>query len=252
MVNQRLRGAMLEAEVTPSRLARLVEVDVKTVQRWLAEDRMPYPVTRHRVAQALGHEETYLWPALLMNGQDADCSGRHVSAVWPARTAISSETWHHLFDQVKQYLDILIYAGGFLLEALDLADVLRFKAERGTAIRVLVGDSDSAAVKARAEELGLAWLPERCRTTGSYLAEQVGPGATVRAHGTTLYASQFRFDDIMLINAHAHGVWSAQSPVLRLDRGENPVFQFYADAFERVWESAALSEAQGQTTAASR
>lgn len=150
---------------------------------------MPYPITRHRVARALGHEETYLWPELLTNGFGGGAGSEAVAGVWPTRTAISSDTWHSLFDQVKRLLDILIYAGAFLVETLDLADVLRFKAGQGTAIRVLVGDPDSAAANARAEELGLAWLPERCRTTATYLLRDVGAAARVRSHGTTLYAT---------------------------------------------------------------
>ncbi|GAB3917588.1 transcriptional regulator [Microlunatus endophyticus] len=233
MVNRRLRGAMLNAEITAARLAQLAEVDVKTVQRWLTEDRMPYPITRHRVARALGHEETYLWPALLADGLGGETEG--VGGIWPTRTAISSETWHSLFGQAKRQIDILIYAGAFLIETLDLADVLRFKAGQGAAIRVLVGDPDSAALNARAEELELAWLPERCRTTATYLVRDVGAAAHVRSHGTTLYASQFRFDDTLLINTHVHGVWAAQSPVFRLECNESPVFQFYANTFDRVW-----------------
>lgn len=198
---------MLDAEVTPARLAELAEVDSKTVQRWLTENRMPYPITRHRVARALGHEETYLWPELLTDGRGGDVRRDAVSGVWPIRTAISSDTWHSLFDQVRRQLDILIYASAFLVETLDLADVLRFKAKQGTATRVLVGDPDSAAVQARAKELGLSWLAERCRTTATYLAQDLGPTVRVRPHGTTLYASQFRFDDTLLINTHAHGVW---------------------------------------------
>lgn len=229
---------MLDAEVTPVRLAQLAEVDAKTVQRWLTENRMPYPITRHRVARALSRDETYLWPELLTNGLDGTACGDGIAGVWATRTAISSEMWHSLFDRAKRRLDILIYAGAFLVETLDLADVLRLKAEHGTAVRVLVGDPDSAAVQARAKELGLTWLPERCRTTATYLARDLGAGLRVRTHGTTLYASQFRFDDTMLINTHAHGVWASQSPVLRLDCDGNPVFQFYADAFDRVWASA--------------
>ena len=40
------------------------------------------------------------------------------------------------------------------------------------------------------------------------------PGVQVRTHQTTLYASQFRFDDSMLVNNHTYGSWAAQSPVL--------------------------------------
>lgn len=226
---------MLNAEVTPARLAELAQVDVKTVQRWLTEDRTPYPVTRHKVACALGHEETYLWPELLATGLGAASDA--VGGVWPTRTAISSDMWHSLFDHAKRKIDILIYAGAFLIETLDLLDVLRFKAEQGTSIRLLVGNPDSAAVRTRSEELGLEWLPERCRTTATYLRHDLGPNVCIRSHGTTLYASQFRFDDTLLINTHAYGVWASQSPVLRLDCADSPLFQFYADAFERVCAS---------------
>jgi hypothetical protein len=181
----------------------------------------------------LGHEETYLWPGLLADGLGGE--PKAVGGIWPTRTVISSETWHSLFDQAERQIDILIYAGAFLIETIDLIDVLRFKAEHGTTIRLLVGDPDSAAVKSRADELGLAWLPERCRTTATYLAADLGPNVCVRTHGTTLYASEFRFDDTLLINTHAHGVWASQSPVLRLDCPTRPVFQFYTDAFDRVW-----------------
>lgn len=229
---------MLDAEVTPARLAQLAEVDVKTVQRWLSEDRVPYPITRHRVARALNHEETYLWPGLLIDGVGGEANGNAVGGAWPRRTAISTETWHRLFDHARSRLDILIYAGAFLVETIDLADVLRFKAGQGVAIRVLVGDPDSGPVKARAAELELAWLPDRCRTTASYLAELADSSVCVRLHGTTLYASQFRFDETLLINTHVHGVWASQSPVLRLDYSGNAIFQFYDEAFERVWASA--------------
>jgi hypothetical protein len=235
MVNSRLRGAMRDAEMTPARLAEFADVDVKTVHRWLTEDRIPYPITRHRVAHALGHEETYLWPVLLVTDLDNDACVNDISGVWPTRTAIGSEAWHRLFDRATRQLDILIYAGSFLIETLDITEVLRFKAGRGTAIRVLLGDPDSAAVRARADELGLKWLPERCRTTASYLEQAVAGELCVRNHGTTLYASQFRFDDVLLINTHAHGVWSDHSPVLKLGRTDGPLFQFYSDAFERVW-----------------
>ena len=230
---------MLNAEVTPVRLAQLVEVDVKTVQRWLTEDRMPYPVTRHRVAQALAAEETYLWPRLLEDGLGEERDGADCVSVWPTRTAISSEMWHNLFGRTVRQLDILVYAGEFLMETLDLSDVLRFKADRGATIRVLVGDPRSAAVQERAGEFGTSWGAESCRMTLAYLEDVVGAGVCVRSHRTTLYASLFRFDDTLLVNAHAYAIQAAQSPVFRLGAGRSQLFGFYLDAFERVWASAA-------------
>ena len=62
------------------------------------------------------------------------------------------------------------------------------------------------------------------------------PGVQVRTHQTTLYASQFRFDDSMLVNNHTYGSWAAQSPVLHLRRVPGgPLFSYYNRAFERVW-----------------
>ena len=42
--------------------------------------------------------------------------------------------------RATKQLDILVYAGAFLIETLDLADVLAWKTAKGTRIRVLVGD----------------------------------------------------------------------------------------------------------------
>jgi len=101
-------------------------------------------------------------------------------------------------------LDILVYAGTFLVETLDLADMLQWKAVAGTRVRVLVGDPDSAAVQMRAAELSIDWLPERCRTTMQDLRKVAG--VTVRPHATIHYASLFRFDDTLLANVYAFGI----------------------------------------------
>lgn len=62
---------------------------------------------------------------------------------------------------------------------------------------------------------------------------------------------QFRFDDILLINTHVNGVWAAQSPVLRLECNQNPVFQFYADTFDRVWGMAGPGRSPASRTGSS-
>ena len=137
-----------------------------------------------------------------------------------------------------------MYAGAFLIETLDLPDILQYKAASGTEVRVLVGDPESAAVRSRAVELGLPWLPERCRSTARCLAPAVDAGGvTVRQHATTYYASHFRFDDVVLVNTHAYGVWSCQSPVLQLRQtNSNGLFETYAGAFEQAWGSVPSTE----------
>lgn len=244
MTNHRLRGAILNAEMSASALAEAVGVDTKSVARWVTEDRVPYPITRVRVARALDQQETYLWPSLLDAPNATDVAAAELDRIWPTRSAISSETWHALFSRATRQIDIMVYAGAFLIETLDLADVVRYKASAGTEVRVLIGDPDSSAVKCRAAELSLPWLPERCRSTARCLEPACHQaGVTVRLHGTTHYASHFRFDDVVLVNTHAFGVWSCQSPVLQLQGpGTGGLFDFYAGAFERAWTATSSSE----------
>ncbi len=229
---------MLHAGMTAAALADAAQVDPKSVGRWLVEERVPHPVTRQRVAAVLEQQETFLWPTLLVESA-ADC-GRAVGGVervWPTRSMISTETWHDLFSGATQQLDILVYAGAFLVETLDLADVLTWKASTGTRIRVLVADPDSEAVRLRAAELSLDWLPGRCASTVRYLRPVRGVG--VRQHGAIHYASLFRFDDILLANTHAAGVWACHSPVLHLYRNcSTAIFDFYLRSFEMVWRTA--------------
>jgi hypothetical protein len=230
MANHRLRGAMLNAEVSAAALAEAVGVDVKSVTRWITEDRIPYPATRVRVSRVLDHQESYLWPALINTPTAAEMAVAELDRIWPTRSAISSETWHALFSRAKRQIDILVYAGAFLIETLDLVDIVQHKAAAGAEVRVLIGDPESAAVRSRAVELSLPWLPERCRSTARCLKPACHQaGVNIRLHGTTHYASHFRFDDVVLVNTHAFGVWSCQSPVLQLQRpGTGGLFDFYA------------------------
>ncbi|MFD4458157.1 helix-turn-helix domain-containing protein [Nocardia sp. NPDC058480] len=60
--NAVLREAILNAGMTPGMLAERVEVDAKTVQRWVSKGRRPHPITRHRVACAVNRPMAELWP----------------------------------------------------------------------------------------------------------------------------------------------------------------------------------------------
>ena len=61
MENEQLRTAITRAGLTLEEFADIVQVDVKTVRRWLA-GRTPYPRHRTRVAGALDTTEHALWP----------------------------------------------------------------------------------------------------------------------------------------------------------------------------------------------
>ena len=61
MENEQLRTAITGAGLSLEEFADVVQVDVKTVRRWIA-GRTPYPRHRTRVASALDTTEHALWP----------------------------------------------------------------------------------------------------------------------------------------------------------------------------------------------
>ena len=86
----------------------------------------------------------------------------------------------------------------------------------------------------------------RTRLTLGLIGPIVGhPGIEVRLHATTLYASLYRADDVLLANTHVLGSPALHSPVLHLQRiPGGQMFDHYAASFERAWASARLYEIQ--------
>ena len=62
-MNETLCRALLRARLTEDDLAAELQVDPKTVRRWL-EGRVPYPRHRWALAALLGADEADLWPQL--------------------------------------------------------------------------------------------------------------------------------------------------------------------------------------------
>src|SRR5215213_9823833 len=116
MPNYRLRNALLAAELTNAGLAAAVGVDAKSVERWITKDRQPHPRTRAAVAHLLGFDETYFWPALLGSLGNLGASRAELVQVWPTRNDVPAEVWRTLLQQTSHHLDVLVYAGGFLVE----------------------------------------------------------------------------------------------------------------------------------------
>lgn len=238
MANERLRGAMDAVNVTKHGLAERLHVSGKTVERWITQARLPHPPMRLKIAKELGRDETYLWPELLAGSRSAEASQSELVQFWPTRPEVPHEVWRSLMRQATSKIDVLVYAGGFLVESLDFVNVVKEKSAEGVEIRILLGDPDCHEVKKRAEEEGLLSLPQRCQSTWEYLAETTrSPNVQIRTHQTPLYNSVYRFDDSMLVNTHSYGAYAAKSPVQHLQsvRGGR-LFNYYMDSFKAVWE----------------
>jgi len=246
MPNERLRSSITAAGHSYETLADQIGVDRKTVERWVTMNRVPHRTHRWKSAELLSRDEAYLWPAVLEEPRTQAASEAEFVHLFPNRGAVPRELWRGLFVDATDAIDVLAYAGLFLLDSEpDLADVLVRRAAEGVRVRLLIGDPDSDAVALRGDEEGIEeGMAERTRMARTYLRPAFGaPGVEVRQHSTTLYNSIYRSGGTMLVNTHIYGSPAGASPVLHLQRvAGGRVFDSYQRSFERVWDSATVIE----------
>ncbi|NEC02963.1 helix-turn-helix domain-containing protein [Streptomyces anulatus] len=241
MANERLRAVMAAGGWTHADLAGVVEVDPKSVERWVNLGRTPRRGTALRAAETLGEDVHALWPQL-RQARSARAVSAELVALYAQRADLPVSAFVNLLAQARRQIDVLVYGAVFLHEAYPrLNDLLRERAADGCAIRIAVGDADNANVQQRGQEERFGHgIESRCRLALMHyrpLASE--PGVEIRTHGTTLYNSLYRADDEVLVNAHVWGVNAYAVPVwhLRSD-GSAGMFGTYADSFEAVWKSA--------------
>src|SRR5215469_4863967 len=131
MPNERLRALLLERQVTPAKLAESVQVDPKTIERWIIAGRVPYRRHRYAVAAFFGVDESYIWPDALDRDEIIAASESEIVAVYPHRWAVPREAWEHLFEQAEREIGILVYSAYFMAENAGLKRLLASKAEAG-------------------------------------------------------------------------------------------------------------------------
>lgn len=239
-MNERLRAAILQAGLTPGVLAAKVDVDLKTVQRWIV-GRTPYRRHRYAVSTVLGVDETYLWPDALPREQVAVASESELIAVYPHRLEVPREVWEQLFESARTEIGVLVYAGLFLSEDAGLQRSLIRRAASGVRVRVLIGDPDSPHVDQRSVDEGSegAVAVKIRNALNGYRELRQAEGVKFRLHRTVLYNSIYRSDDQVLVNTHIYGLPAAQAPVwhLRHVAGGELATTFF-ESFERVWKDA--------------
>jgi transcriptional regulator with XRE-family HTH domain len=241
MRNERLRALLLERGETLDKLAEAVQVDPKTVERWITTGRIPYRNHRYAVAAFFGVDESYIWPDALSRDEVAAVSQSEVVQVWPHRWAVPRDTWGHFFSQAEREIGALVYSGMFMAEDIGVHRLFAQRAQAGVRVRLLLGDPDSRNVAERGEAEGIdEAMVAKVRSSivlfGKLLAE---PGVELRLHGTVLYNSIYRADDQLLVNTHIYGVMANNAPVFHLRKipgGE--MTSTYMESFERVWDGA--------------
>ncbi|KUJ67876.1 XRE family transcriptional regulator [Streptomyces albus subsp. albus] len=241
MPNERLRAAMAAGGWTYATLADKVEVDPKSVERWVNLGRTPRRATAMQAAETLGEDVHALWPAL-RQARPARAVSPELVALYDQRADIPVSAFVDMLTQARERIDVLVYAAVFLHEAYPrLNELLRERAVEGCAVRIAVGDPDSTNVRQRGEEERFGHgIESRCRLALMHYRSLVGvPGIELRTHATTLYNSIYRADDQAMVNAHVWGVNAYGAPVWHLRRnGAGGIFDTYADSFDAVWQTA--------------
>jgi transcriptional regulator with XRE-family HTH domain len=241
MANERLRAALLERGVTPDDLAAAIEVDVKTIERWITKSRTPYRRHRYAVASFLRMEETYLWPDALSPEQSASASESEILNVFPHRSTVPGELWHRLFDSAEEEIGVLVYSGLFISEDMGIQRIFRKKADAGVRVRILLGDPSSEQVNQRGLDEGIdeAAAAKIKNALVLYRPLRATDGIEFRLHDTVLYNSIYRADEQLMVNTHIYGFTAPHAPVLHLRKvAGGSMVTNYLDSFERVWDSA--------------
>ncbi|MGP4048795.1 XRE family transcriptional regulator [Streptomyces sp. 2A115] len=225
---------------THESLAAKVQVDPKSVERWVNLDRVPRRRTALRTAETLGEDVHALWPAL-RQPRNARGVSPELVALYTQRADLPVAAYADLFRQARQRIDVLVYAAVFLHEAYPrMNELLAERAADGCTIRIALGDADSTNVQQRGREERFGHgIESRCRLALMHYRPLVGmPGIELRTHSTTLYNSLYRADDQMLVNGHVWGVNAYGAPVWQLRRSEDGgMFDTYATSFDAVWNT---------------
>ncbi|MGH3261096.1 MAG: helix-turn-helix domain-containing protein [Trebonia sp.] len=70
MANENLKNALEHAGLTVEAFAEVIQVDPKSVQRWVIGDTVPYRKHRARISSALSLSEQELWPGMTAAARD--------------------------------------------------------------------------------------------------------------------------------------------------------------------------------------
>jgi hypothetical protein len=247
LTNERLRQAIYQAGLDPEGLADQIEVDIKTVQRWLA-GRPPYPRFRARVARALAREEYELWPEVAHGPAVDQESVAEILAAWARADDPGVPDWRELLEQAIERVELLDYSLLDIVADNSIVDALRAKANAGCRARILISAPDSIWVRARAQAIGqdeedhigrsALWL--EIETARGYLEPLTN---VTDVDLRLLYADPghriLRFDEEMLISPNLTATPTERAPLFHLRRRQTDgLFDQFAAHLEALSTSA--------------
>jgi transcriptional regulator with XRE-family HTH domain len=235
-LNETLRRALLRARLSEDDVAARLEVDPKTVRRWL-EGRLPYLRHRWAIAAMLDLDEADLWPQL----RTAQSRPEEVRAIYPHRDDVPRDLWRTLFGSATREIGILAEDGLFLAEIPGILTTLGDRAHAGVRVRICLRDPSAphSATARAGPGSGDKWaVPIRYALARFEPLREAGE-AEIRLYRAVLNNSLYRADDECLIAQHAYGIPAGRGPVLHLRQDSNGTIEAtYLASFEHVWAGA--------------
>jgi hypothetical protein len=215
VANDKLRAALQGAGLAPDDLAQIVQVDVRTVRRWLSGS-TPYPRQRGKVARALDLTEHDLWPEIATTPPSRTRAGQPTDLLAGYATAsdLAAPDWKALMRDATNRIELL---GDTLLPILDtpgVPNLLAAKATHECEIRILVA------------------------YPGRHLAPLLDqPGIAIRVLEAPAHQTTYRFDEQLLLTLHTHDRDADQAPLLHLRRAApGGLFDRFAEHYQYLWE----------------
>jgi len=238
-VNENLYRALLRAGLSEQDVAVRLEVDPKTVRRWL-EGRVPQLRHRWALASILGQDDGDLWPQVRA-ARAARTRPPEIQAVYGHRQAVPAEVWRRLFESAGREIGVLSRSALFLAEDADVLAVLGRKARTGVGVRICLAHPAGPCVPERGAEHGTGegGAARVRRALDLYAPLRESGGVQIRLHRATMYNSIYRADDQLLVSQHAYGIPVERAPVFHLRRIEDgEMVATYLESFERIWVGA--------------
>ena len=238
-MNETLCRALIQARLTEEDVAARLQVDPKTVRRWL-EGRVPYMRHRWAIAAMVGADETDLWPELRTTRTKPD----EVIAIYPHRDAVPQDVWLCLFGSAEHAIGILDDAGMPVAADPSVAAVLAERARSGVKMRVCLHGTNTFAGAQRVVCPNNDRASDVCirKALAVYAPLREQGEVEIKIHWAAVYNSIYYSDNQMLVSQHVYGIPIKSAPVLHLQSAEgSDMAAAFGEAFETAWAAAVLA-----------
>lgn len=237
--NQRLWHALAAADMRPVDLAERLQVDEKTVLRWIAGECQPYRFRQYRVAELLRVDRRDLWPDAISDAERLADGRADLVAVYPNRLFAVDEVWEDIW-RTPGDIEICTPTWSWAVEGHPLVLAhLNGLALEGHTIRVCLRDPDDhEGHDVDAHDLERAALSRRTlRLLDPLLDQERALHAELRLHRGALNASIYRYGTEMIVHQHLDGVPDTATPLWHLRRTtKGGLFDTYLTYLRHVWQ----------------